>query len=101
MVELIGQASEQQIQDWKKKYKHVHAIEVEGHVGYVKRPGRLEMSQASVLGANDPITFNEVLLNSCWLGGSEEIKTDDSLFLGVGAVLGEIVHVASASIKNL
>lgn len=101
MDKLIGEVSNEQIAEWKKLHKQIHAIEVGGHVGYVKRPGRLEMSQASVLGANDPIAFNENLLGSCWLGGSDAIKTDDELFLGAGTVLGEIVHVATATIKNL
>ncbi len=101
MSQLIGKASAEQIAEWKAKHKKVHAIEVDGHIGYVKSPGRIEMSHASTVGLNDPIRFNEALLNDCWLGGSDEIKTDDDLFLGASGVLGEIVTVSQATIKNL
>ncbi len=101
MKKTIGKASAEQIAAWKAKHKNVHAIEVDGHVGYVKSPGRLEMSRASTAGVNDPVKFNEILLGDCWLGGSDAIKTDDELFLGASGVLGEIVQVAEAKIKKL
>lgn len=101
MAELIGIASPEQIAEWKANNKRVHLIEVDGHVGYVKSPGRLEMSRASSVGINDPIKFNEILLTDCWLGGSDLIKTDDDLFMSASGVLAEIIHVTQATIKNL
>ena len=59
------------------------------------------LGAASVLGKNDPMKYNEVLLENCWLGGDEEIKKDDSLFLGVSSHLAEIIEIKTAEIKKL
>jgi len=67
----------------------------------VKKPGREELAHASVIAQNNPITFNEIILRDCWLGGDETIQTDDDKFLGVSGVLDEIVKVAEAKIKKL
>ena len=64
-------------------------------------PSRQALSAAAVVGKNDPMKYNEILLNNCWLDGDEEIKTDDSLFLGVSAKLGELVEVKEAELKKL
>jgi len=64
-------------------------------------PDRKILGMATALGGNDPIKFNELLLNNCWLGGSEAIKTDDQLFLSLGPVLSELVTFKQAKIKNL
>jgi len=93
--------SQDQINEWKKKYGDVFKIEVDGHVAYVKSPDRKTLSYAGSIGTKDPIKFNEIILGNCWLGGDETIKTDDSLFLGVGQVLGEIIKVKEASIAKL
>jgi hypothetical protein len=98
---FIGEATVEQVAEWKAKYKKVHEIEVDGHVGYLKSPGRRELSHATTVGGSDPIRFNEILLGDCWLGGSDAIKSEDELFLGASAVLGSIVTVATATIKNL
>ncbi len=45
--------------------------------------------------------YNEVLLENCWLDGDEEIKKDDSLFLGVSSHLAEIIEIKTAEIKKL
>lgn len=98
---LKGQATPEQIEEWKKKYGKVSGIIVDGHIGYLRKPDRKTLSYASVAGQKDPLKFNEVLLNNCWLGGSDEIKTDDELFLSVGSKLAELVTVKEAELVNL
>lgn len=97
----IGQATPEQIEAWKAQYGTVKEIEIDGHVCYLRLPDRKILGMASALGSNDPIKFNELLLANCWLGGSEAIKTNDELFLGVSQVLGELVTFKAAKIKNL
>jgi len=98
---LIGQVSPEQINEWKAKHGKVYEIEADGHIGYVKQPGRMEMSHAGTIGAGDNILFNEVLLNDCWLGGSDALKKEDRLFFGVSNILDKIIDVAKATVKNL
>jgi hypothetical protein len=99
--ELIGQATPEQIEIWKKKYGRVSALIVDGHIGYVRKPDRKTLSYASVAGTKDPLKFNEVLLANCWLGGSEEIKKDDDMFLSVSGKLAELINVKEVELVNL
>jgi hypothetical protein len=98
---LTGQVEPAQIEQWKKQCGEVKALIVDGHIGYLKKPDRRTLSYASTIGAKDPIKFNEIILNNCWLGGSEAIKTDDSLFLSAGQVLADLIQVKEAELVNL
>ena len=91
----------EQIEAWKKKWGDVFCVTVGDKVAYLKRPSRQALSAAAVVGKNDPMKYNEILLGNCWLAGDEEIKTDDSLFLGVSAKLGELVEMKEAELKKL
>lgn len=99
--EFIGQATPEQIAAWKEEHGDIFAIKAEEHVCYLKKPTRKAISYASVAGKVDPLKFNETLLRECWLGGSEEIRHDDDLFLAAGGVLGEIVQVKEAELEKL
>ena len=98
---LTGQATDAQIKEWKEKYNKVFFIKVQGCIGYLKKPSRKALSYASVAGQKDPLKFNEVLLNDCWLGGDETIKTDDTKFLSVSQKLAELIEVAEAELGEL
>ncbi len=93
--------SEEQIKAWKQKYDGVFELKVEDKVCYVKSPDRKTLSYATVAGQKDPLKFNEVLLENCWLDGDEEIKTNDSLFMSVSGQLAEIIELKEATIKKL
>jgi hypothetical protein len=93
---------QQQIDAWKQQHGEVFKLEIEGgHVAFVKKPDRKTMSYASSVASKDPIKFNEILLNGCWLGGDETIKTNDTLFLSAGQVLGNLMEVKEASLLKL
>jgi hypothetical protein len=91
----------EQIESWKKHHGDVYMIDVDGHKAYLKKPDRKTLSYATSVGGKDPIKFNEILLQNCWLGGDEAIKKDDTLFLSAGQVLGELIQVKEASIAKL
>lgn len=97
----IGQAEQAQIEAWKQKFGEIYAVKCDGHVAYLKKPSRKAISYASVAGKTDPVKFNEVLLNDCFIGGSEKVKTDDSLFLGISAKLAELIEVKEAELEKL
>jgi hypothetical protein len=96
-----GEASREQIEEWKAKHGKVFGIIVDGHIAYLKKPDRKTLSYATSVAAKDPIKFNEIILNNCWLGGSEAIKTEDDLFLGVSGKLSELIEVKEAELVNL
>ena len=100
MDELKGAATAEQIAGWKKKHGDVFMVVVDGSVCYLKKPDRKTMSYVATLGSN-PVRANEALLQNCWLGGDESIKTDDDKFFGVSAKLNEIVEIKDAEIVKL
>ncbi len=98
---LENNSMEEQIALWKRKHGDVFLVEIDDKTAYLRKPDRKALSAASILGKTDPLKYNEILLNNCWLAGDEEIKTDDSLFLGVSAKLAEIIEIKDAEIKKL
>lgn len=92
---------EEKIEIWKRKYGEVFRVEVDGRKAYLKKPDRRALGAAAVIGKADPMKYNEILLNNCWIEGDEEIKTDDALFLGVSAQLAELIEIKEATIKKL
>ena len=98
---LKGEATPEQIAEWKSKYTEIWRIKIDGHICYVKKPDRKILGYASVASKTDPLKFNEVILNNCFIGGSEEIKTNDDLFYGASAVLAELVQVKEAELVKL
>jgi hypothetical protein len=100
-VKHAGEVTPEQIAEWKKKHGKVFAVIVDGHICYLKKPDRNTLSYASTIGMKDPIKFNEIMLENCWLGGSELIKTDDDLFLAASGKLVELINVKDAELVNL
>lgn len=100
MSELKGTATAEQIEKWKKAHGDIFKAAVGDSVCYLKKPDRKTMSYVATLGSN-PVRANEALLQNCWLGGDEDIKTDDEKFYGVSLKLAEIVEVKDAEITKL
>ena len=98
---MIGQATAEQIKEWKETHGDVFAIRTEGHICYLKKPSRKAISYASVAGKTDPLKFNETLLRECWLGGSEEIRKNDDLFMAASGVLDQLINVKEAELEKL
>ena len=90
----------EQIAYWKKQHGDIFKVVVGDSVCYLKKPDRKTMSYVATLG-NNPVRANEALLQNCWLGGDESIKTDDDKFFGVSAKLSEIVEIKDAEITKL
>lgn len=97
----IGKATPEQIAMWKAQHGDVYEISVENHFGYLKKPDRKVVSYASTVGQTDPMKFNELVIQNCWIAGSDELKTRDEYFYGVAAQLSILVEVKAAEIKKL
>ena len=93
--------TKEQIQEWKNQYKDIFVISVEDKKVYLRTPDRKTLSYASTLATKDPLRFNEVILENCWLGGDEEIKTNDELFLAVSSKLPDLIQIKEATLEKL
>jgi hypothetical protein len=94
-------ATKEQIEQWKAKHGDVFCIKVEEKACYLKKPSRKTLGYASMAAKTNPLKFNEVLLNDCWLAGDEDIKTDDDLFLSVTGKMVELIEVKEADLEKL
>lgn len=75
-------------------------IKIELLCAYLKTPNRKVISMATAIGAKDPIKFGEIILKNCWLGGDMRIQTEDEYFLAANGVLGDLIKIKTASLKN-
>ena len=89
------------IEKWKKDHGKVFQITVEDKTGYYKKPDRKTLGAAMKFGQGDPMKFNETLAQNCWLGGDEEMRSNDDYFLAAATQFGELVTVKQAEIKEL
>jgi len=89
-----------QIAAWKKEHGAVFSISIEDKTCYVRKPTRQILS-AAFTQQGDPIKMGEFLLNNCWLGGDEEIREDDAMFLAAVAKLNTLVEIKEAELKKL
>ncbi|MBQ7530841.1 MAG: hypothetical protein IJT12_03975 [Paludibacteraceae bacterium] len=89
------------IAELKKKYGDIFKITVDGKSCILRKPNRKELSYASVAGKNDPIKFNESILNACFVAGDQEILTDDYLFLAASAKLEGVIEIKTAELEKL
>lgn len=102
-AKLTGQASEAQIAEWKAKYKYgIYAVEVDGHIGYFKNPGRSELNCAmSKADRENALRIFEELADLTFIGGSKQIIEDDQMFIGVSQELKVKLDGKKAKLVNL
>lgn len=91
----------EQIEAWKAAHESVFKISVEDKSVFLRSPNRKEISYAAQVGKTDALKFNEYLLKTCWLGGDEEIQTNDSLFMSVSVQLAAIIDIKESSLEKL
>jgi len=93
--------TKEQIAVWKKSHPIIYKISVDGHSCYLKPPTRQTLSFATMAAKESPLKFNEVILEHCWLGGDDIIKTDDTLFLSIGEQIAKMVEIKDATLEKL
>ena len=105
---LIGEATQEQIDAWATKYGGVHIIHIEDHVGYLRPFDRktafLAMSNVEInraMNLEKYARIGEVALMNCWLGGSEEIRHRDDLYIPAAMKAGELLEFKEAELKKV
>lgn len=93
--------SQEEIIALKAKHGDVFKLIVGDKCCIMRTPTRKELSYASKSAEKDPLSFNDVILKSCFVAGDEEIKNDDTYFLGASQKLTELIQVKEASLEKL
>lgn len=97
---LIGQATEQQIAEWKDKFGDIFSCKADGHIAYFKNPTRQVVGYAMGL-QKDPMKMTEFLLTECCVGGSDVFNKEVSFMLGAAPLLEKLVSVKQTEIAKL
>ena len=97
---LTGQATEVEIEAWKKQFGAVVSAVVEHHIAYFKKPSRQQLSYAMMFASN-PMKQMETLLRECFVGGSETILNNMEYMLGASSVLSMLVEVKHVEVAKL
>ena len=104
-METKGQVSEAELTRMKKQYGRVYEITVDDdgdlYAAYFRRPDMATLSAMTKMAKTDEIQASKVLLENCFVGGAEEIKTDTTLFLAAVGQLSKIIGSVRATIKNV
>ncbi len=100
-----GNLTEAQVAAFKEKHRKSFAVEIqdgnEVHIGYFKRPTLETLKAVTKVARTDEVEAGKVMFDNCWLGGSEELRTDALLFMAVQKKLGEVLNGFQGLIKNL
>lgn len=93
--------TKEQIEKLKHTHGEVFEVEVSDKICYLKKPSRKVLSAAATVGQKDALKYNEILLENCWIQGDDEIRNNDSYFLGVSGVLAQVIEIKEAKLKKL
>lgn len=100
-----GGISPQQVEEMRRKHRKVFRVDIvdgeDTHVGYFRRPDFETIKTITKLSKVDEVAAGKVMMDNCWLGGSEELRTDAVLFMAVQVQLGKMLNGCMGSIKNL
>ncbi|MBF0576602.1 hypothetical protein [Dysgonomonas sp. GY617] len=103
----IPNPTPEQIEQWKKEYatkdKCIHRItSASGKVGYVHDPDRKTLSLAMTrIAQNNIIGGVEAILDNCWLGGDESLKTNDKSFMGLANQIEQLIQAETVTLEKL
>jgi hypothetical protein len=90
-----------QLDEWKRLYGKIKGYGADGKVA-VFRPATIQILDACrTISQGSIIKYDVALIENCWLGGDEELKTEDRYLLGlinwgaelIESVAGEMVEL--------
>mgnify|MGYP000101861274 CR=1 FL=1 len=92
---------EKQIQEWKEKYGSVYELPVEDKVAYLREPKMKDFKRAfTAMQNNGDLAFGEEMINVLFIGGDEEIKSNDDYFLPARKEIKEFFNFEEAEITK-
>lgn len=100
--ELIGQATPEQIAEWKSKHKKVIAIKAGGHVIYLRKPEWADYNIAATQTDTDsPYDYNRTIMRETKLGGSDEIIDNPQIFFNANRAFNKHLDGDKAELEEL
>ena len=100
----MTEVSQAQINKWKAEHGEVFVFKLginKDKICYLKVPDRKTLSYAAVSAQTDPMQYNEVILENCWLAGDEDIRTNTGLFISISQKLPLLVEMVEVEMVKL
>lgn len=92
---------DKQINEWKEKHGSVYELPVEDKVAYLREPKMKDFKRAfTAMQNNGDLAFGEEMINLLFIGGDEEIKTNDDYFLPARKEIKEFFNFDEAEIAK-
>lgn len=97
----VGQLTQEQIDELKEKHGYVFEFEVEGHFCYLKKPDRKLLGSAMKMSRDNPMLFNETIMNNCFLHGFDGFKNVNSeWFEDIEQEFAELLKRRAVTVKK-
>lgn len=98
----MNKVTEAKIEAWKGKYDVIYELESGGKKGYIFDPicdfNVMKMvASAAQKGIQGMI---DAVLNSCWLGGDEALKTQDAYRLGLSEEIADLIEMPEYKVET-
>lgn len=106
MTKQAGKLTAEEVSKLKNKHGRIYEVEVqsdtdgETFTAYFRRPTMDTLAAVSKLAKTNEIMAGKALVENCFVGGADEVKTDPALFLAVVGQLSGIFGRVRATIKN-
>lgn len=104
-TQAIGQLDAERIEALKRKHGRIYEVLLddghERHVAYFHRPDMQTLTAMTKLAKTDEIRASQVLLEECFVEGSQAVKHDTALFMAAVGELGKVLTSVRAEIKNV
>lgn len=93
---------QKQIDKLKEQHPGCKVVEFDdGKIAVFAKPSRTVVGLLMLnLRERGPLSAADTLINNCWLGGDEEVKTDVGYAVGLVGVLDELTASKKAEVKN-
>ncbi len=90
------------VADLKRKHGEIYVLNFEdGKKCYLKTPDRKTLKFAATIAQSNPLEYAEVILNNCFVGGDEDIKTNNAYFLSATSKIEQLIEVKQSELKKL
>lgn len=118
-MEKTTEVTESQLAEWKEKYGEIYAVEVSEEiisldphvmvadledqpkaVAYIKKPDNKVINFA-MQKLPQMLEAGKVIIKSCWLGGDERLRKDDSFLNAAALQVIELLETRQGRLKKV
>lgn len=93
--------TQEEIAKLKVQHGELHLIKFEDKAAIFKSPDRKTIAYASTAATKNPMAFNEVILQKCFVAGDKEVYEDDRYFMGASAQVANLIEIKTATLEKL